>query len=137
MAKAKRQPQRQHQSGNPARRAAAPAAGRQGAATRAAAAPPSALRASLNRISAPALLWMHRLPRWAVPVAMGLLLTAGLFLGGSLTWLGALLLLIVALFVAWLLALSWPVLSGGGRFARGMVAVALFGLTALKAAGRL
>jgi hypothetical protein len=43
----------------------------------------------------------------------------------------------VALFVGWLFALSWPVLTPGGRVARGLVFVALVGLVALKAAGRL
>jgi hypothetical protein len=132
MANSKRHPQRQHQSGNPARRAASG-----GGTTRPAAPPPSPARTRLNRASAPLLLWMHALPRWVVPVVMGLLLAGGLFLSGSLTWLGTLLLAVVAGFVSWLFALSWPVLTPGGRLARGLVAVALIGLTALKAAGRL
>ncbi len=131
MAKARKQPQRQHQSGNPARRAGS------GGPSRPAAPPPSPARAKLNRLSAPALLRMHRLPRWMVPVMMGLTLAGGLFVSGGLAWLGTLLLLLVALFVAWLFALSWPVLTPGGRFARGLVVVGLFGLTGLKATGRL
>ena len=47
------------------------------------------------------------------------------------------LLLVVALFVGWLLALSWPVLSPGGRAARALVTAGLFGLVYLKATGQL
>ena len=131
MANSKRRPQqqRQHQSGNPARRAAA--AGRPG---RPAAPPPSPARARLNRVSAPLLIRMHALPRWVVPVVMGLLLAGGLFLS---SWLGTLLLAIVTAFITWLFALSWPVLTPGGRVARGLVAMALLGFTILKATGGL
>ncbi len=80
---------------------------------------------------------MHSLPRWVVPVVMGLLLAGGLFLSDSLAWVGTILLAVVTVFVAWLYALSWPVLTPGGRLARGLVAVALLGFTALKATGRL
>jgi hypothetical protein len=132
MANSKRRPQRQHQSGNPARRAAPDSA-----ATRPAAPPPSPARTRLNRASAPLLLWMSSLPRWVVPVVMGLLLAGGLFLSGSLAWLGTVLLAIVTAFIIWLLALSWPVLTTGGRLARSLVAVALLGITLLKATGRL
>lgn len=130
MATSKRRPQqRQHQSGNPARRA--DAAGRP---ARPAAPPPSPARARLNRASAPLLIRMHALPRWVVPVVMGLLLAGGLFVSG---WLGTLMLAIVTAFITWLFALSWPVLTPGGRMARGLVAVALLGFTVLKATGGL
>lgn len=122
---------RQHQSGNPARRAAA------SGSSRPAAPPPSPARARLNRISAPLLIRMHVMPRWLLPVVMGLLLAGGLFFTDSLTWLGTLMLAVVTAFVGWLLAVSWPVLTPGGRVARGMVAVALLGFTVLKATGGL
>ncbi len=129
----KKQPQRLHQSGNPARRSSG-----RGRPTAGPTAPPqSAFRSRLNRTSAPALLWMHSLPRWVVPVGMAALLASGLFLAGSLTWLGTLLLAIVTAFVVWLYALSWPVLAPGARLARGLVSAALIGLTVLKATGRL
>ena len=130
MANSKRRPQqRQHQSGNPARRTASA-----GKPARPAAPPPSPARARLNRASAPLLIRMHALPRWVVPVVMGLLLAGGLFVSG---WPGTLMLAIVTAFIIWLFALSWPVLSPGGRVARGMVAVALLGFTILKATGGL
>jgi len=72
-----------------------------------------------------------------VPIGMALMLAGGLFLEGSLAWLGTLLLLFVSMFVGWLYAMSWPVLTPGGRAARGLVVGGLIGLTALKATGRL
>jgi hypothetical protein len=119
--------QRQHQSGNPARRSPA----RSGPAS----APVSPFRRTLNRHSARPLIVMHGMPRWVVPVAMGLALVLGLFLSGPWAPLGVFLLVLVALFVLWLFALSWPVLPPGGRLARGAVVVALFGLAWLKASG--
>ena len=80
---------------------------------------------------------MHRLPRWLIPVVMGLSLATGLFLAGDWAWLGVALLAFVALFVIWLYALSWPVLTPSGRFGRGLVTAALLGLVVLKAIGRL
>ena len=43
----------------------------------------------------------------------------------------------VALFIGWLFALSWPVLTPVGRMARGLVFLALLGMVWMKAAGRL
>jgi hypothetical protein len=91
----------------------------------------------LERVSAPILLRLHALPRWLIPVVMGLVLAGGLFLEGQWLWLGALLLGFVTLTVAWLYALSWPLLSTGSRIGRGLVVVGLAGITFLKATGRL
>jgi len=77
------------------------------------------------------------MPRWVIPVVMGLLLATGLFLSDSWAWLGALMLLAVSAFLAWLLALSWPMLTTGGRLARALVVGAVLGLAALKALGKL
>lgn len=127
--------QRQHQSGNPARRAAgSPSVSQEMART---AGPPSPTRSRLERVSAPILLRLHALPRWLIPVVMGLVLAGGLFLEGQWLWLGALLLGFVTLTVAWLYALSWPLLSTGSRIGRGLVVVGLAGITFLKATGRL
>ena len=127
----KKQSQRQHVSGNPARRTASrqKASGQHNAS--------NGGRTRLNHVSAPLLLRLHALPRWTIPVVMGLALASGLFLTDELAWLGTLLLMLVAVFVGWLLALSWPVLSPGARLARGLVVAALVGLTVLKAIGRL
>lgn len=126
--------QRHYQSGNPARRAAgAPSPARaqqQSAGT-------SETRSLLNRVSAPILLAMHALPRWVVPVIMGLLLAGGLFLSGPWNWLGAVLLGLVTLIVLWLYVLSWPVLPPAGRVGRALVVIGLAGITVVKAMGKL
>jgi len=126
----KKQAHRQYQSGNPAKRAAGVQQRRQ----QVAATTPSSARSWINRISAPALIFMNSLPRYVVPVVMGLLLVGGLFVPAPI---GAFLLALVALFIGWLFALSWPVLSPGGRLARGLVFVALLGMVWMKAAGKL
>ena len=72
--------------------------------------------------SAPALLWLHGLPRWALMVALLVMLVAGLLIPGII---GAALLLILAAITAWLLILSWPLLDTGGRFLRMLVPIAL------------
>jgi hypothetical protein len=97
----------------------------------------SGFRRRLNIASAPVLLFMHRIPRWVVPVIMGLLLTGGLFLSGSWAWLGAVCLALVGLFLLWLFLLAWPILTPGGKAARALAVVAVLGLTVLKATGRL
>ena len=126
------------QSGNPARRAsgtAGPTRSTGGSArTRPAA---TGFRASLERFSAPLLIRMHAMPRWIVPVVMGLLLTAGLFLSGPWAWLGAIFMVLLGIFLGWLFLLSWPVLSPGAKTARVLVVGALWGFAALKAMGRM
>jgi hypothetical protein len=55
---------------------------------------------------------------------------------GPLAWLGAILLVLVTLMLAWLTALSWPVITPGSRLLRGGVVLALGGIAVLKAMGR-
>jgi hypothetical protein len=98
---------------------------------------PSAARRRFTAASAPVLLWMHGMPRWIVPVVMGLLLAGGLFLSGSWAWLGTVFLAIVGLFLLWLFLLAWPVLTPTGRLVRALAVVAVAGLAVLKATGRL
>ncbi len=93
-------------------------------------------RRTLERISAPALITLHNMPRWVVPVLLATLLFLGLILAGDWRFLGAFLLVVVGLFVSWLTALSWPILTPSSRAVRVIVAVVLFGLAALKALGR-
>lgn len=77
----------------------------------------SEARRSLERRSVGFLAILHRLPRWTVPA----LLAAFLLLGLLLPWRwAAVLLLLVAAFLGWLLALSWPVLDARGRAIRGL-----------------
>ena len=91
---------------------------------------------ALARRSRPALLWMSHLPRWVVVVTPALLLFLGLIQTGKWAWVGGLLLLLVAALLGWLTALSWPRITLGQKFARGLIVVALLGVAALKFMGR-
>ena len=92
-------------------------AGRQGS--------PSGARRALERASAPLLIRLHRLPSWLVPLIMLVLAVAGLIVGGVA---GFVALGLVAVFLAWLALLSWPVLDSRARLLRflgvGVVAAA-------------
>jgi hypothetical protein len=66
-------------------------------------------RARLEAISHPLLLRLHALPGWVVPVATLVLLLAGLFLDC---------LIALAVFLGWLLALSWSAVPARGRLLR-------------------
>lgn len=96
----------------------------------------SPARATLERLSTPLLARMHALPRWIMVVLPAVVLLAGLVLTGDWGWLGALALLLVAVFLGWLLALSWPVLNPGSRLIRGITVLAVAGLAYFKATGR-
>ncbi|MGH8866819.1 MAG: DUF6703 family protein, partial [Actinomycetes bacterium] len=83
---------------------------------------PSSGRARLERVSAPLLVWLTRVPRWAVAVLMAALVVAGLALEGPA---GAACLLVLGAFLGWLLAVSWPVLPASSRVVRVVVVVAV------------
>ena len=103
-------------------------------------APPSGyatgLRAKFEQASYPLLTRMHAMPRWLIVVLPAILLFVGLILTGPLAWVGGILLLVLWVFVAWLTALSWPVLSIGQRIFRTLVVLAMLGLVVLKLLGR-
>jgi Family of unknown function (DUF6703) len=67
------------------------------------------------------MVYLHQLPRWALPLAMGALLLIGMLATG---WAGALALLVLAVFLGWLAYLSWPGLDLSGRLLR-LAAVAV------------
>lgn len=76
---------------------------------------PTGLRAAVERASVGPLTRASRLPR-AVPFLVLLaLLVGGLLLGGPV---GAVLLAVVVLVVAWLLYLGWPRLTASERLGR-------------------
>ena len=81
-------------------------------------------RRSLERSSATLLLYLRQLPRWLPPLVLAALLVTGLAVP---VW-GAVALLVVAAFLSWLAALSWPALSSQGRLLR---AAAIGGVLAL------
>ncbi len=70
---------------------------------------------ALERISSPWLVRLSRVPRWLFLIALGSILFAGLFLDNAL---GGVLLLVLALFLAWLASLGWSHVSPVGRVLR-------------------
>jgi hypothetical protein len=88
-------------------------------------------------VSLPLLTRLSRVPKWAVVVVLAVLLVFGMIQTGPLAWLGALILGLLTLFFLWLLVLSWPAIPASGRLLRGVVVVALAGVTVLKAMGRI
>ena len=69
----------------------------------------------MERSSARPLVWLHQQPVWLLPLVVALLLVVGLAVPG---WIGAAALVLVAAFLGWLAALSWPQTSTGGRLLR-------------------
>lgn len=82
----------------------------------------SPARLKLEQRSAGPLRVLHRMPRMILPVLMAVLLLAGLLLPSSLA---GLLLLALAGFLGWLLALSWPALVTSSRLLRLVVVAAI------------
>lgn len=80
--------------------------------------PPAAAtptRRKLERYSVRPLVILKSLPGWLLPMAMGVFLLLGLLVPGRLA--GAFL-LVLAAFLGWLLALSWPALTTGSKVIR-------------------
>ena len=77
---------------------------------------------------------MQALPGFLIPVTLGILLFFGLAL--SATWSGVLL-IVIAVFLFWLTAVSWPAITPGSRILRVVVDVCVLALGVLKLAGRL
>jgi uncharacterized membrane protein len=95
-------PGRRRRSGNPA--------------VRAGAVPPSSpARAGLERRSRRWLVRLAAIPRWVLLLLLVALAIAGLLLPG---WVGAALLVLIAVLATWLTALSWPVLRPGAKVLR-------------------
>jgi hypothetical protein len=80
---------------------------------------------------------LQRVPRWVMVILPAALLFLGLIQTGGLAWLGGILLLLVAVFLAWLLVLSWPVLTIGSRTLRLVTVVAVVGIAVFKFMGRI
>ena len=94
----------------------------------------ASLRERFEDASRPVLMRMQALPGFLIPVALGTLLFFGLTL--SATWSG-ILLIVIALFLVWLTAVSWPRITTGSRILRLVVDVAVLVLGVLKLMGRL
>jgi hypothetical protein len=83
-------------------------------------------------MSYPLLVRLSSAPAWLVGIGTGGVLLGGLL--APLPW-GPALLGLVALFLAWLLALAWPRLQPGPRFTRCVVVNALTALVIARAKG--
>ena len=70
---------------------------------------------ALERISAPWLVRLSLVPRWLFLILLGSVLFAGLYLDNAV---GAVLLLVLALFLAWLASLGWSRVTPLGRVLR-------------------
>lgn len=78
----------------------------------------------IAKVSAPLLVRLHALPRWVVPIFMTVLLLLGLLANPNETWgfwIGFLSLLFIAVFLFWLLVLSWMILVPTSRLLRVLV----------------
>ena len=75
----------------------------------------SSTRRALERASARYVAYLHQLPRWLLPMVTAALLVLGLAVPG---WPGAVALVLVAAFLSWLAALSWPALPSRSRLLR-------------------
>ena len=99
--------------------------------------PSSSARSALETRSYPLLVTLQRVPRWVMVVLPAALLFFGLVQTGGLAWLGGILLLLVAVFLSWLLVLSWPALTVASRTVRLITVVAVVGIAVLKFMGRI
>ena len=98
-------------------------------------APPSGksdARRALEERSAGPLAALHRMPRWLIPVIMGVLMLLGLFIEAA--WAGIFFVLVAA-FLGWLLALSWPVITQGSKMFRLLVIVVVGGVGVMRLLG--
>ena len=73
------------------------------------------MRSAIETASKPVLIRLAALPRLLIPVLMVALTVAGLMTKPPLS--GAII-AVLALFISWLVFLSWPTLTTGGRIAR-------------------
>ena len=92
----------------------------------------SQARRTLEVKSAGPLLILHRLPRWLIPIIMAVFLLLGLLIDQA--WAG-IFILAIAGFLAWLLALSWPVILTGSKIFRTIVIVVVAVVGVMKLMG--
>lgn len=92
-------------------------------------------QSAVQRLSAPVLLRLHRLPRWTLPLVTAALLVGGL--GTPPGWVPVLFLVPLGALLVWLLSLSWALLTPIARLMRLAVVVALVLLTVGRARGQM
>jgi hypothetical protein len=90
---------------------------------------PNTLRHRIDQASLPLMTKLGRLPK-LLPFAILLtVLVAGVLLGGPV---GFVLMALAALFVAWVLYLSWPILSSSERLMRSAVLLLAVAMTVVR-----
>ncbi|MFI0409820.1 DUF6703 family protein [Actinomadura sp. 3N508] len=94
----------------------------------------SGLRAAVERWSAAPVVFLHRLPRWVLLVAVFVLLVIGMAGTG---WVAAAAVLVLAVALAWFAFLNWPALDGSGRALRVVALVVLVGFALGRGIGRM
>jgi len=98
--------------------------------------PASPARVKFENVSYPIVERLNRLPKFVIIVTPGVLLFLGLVLTGAVAWIGGILMLVVAAMLAWLTALSWPVIPVRSRIIRVIVVAVVIGFAGLKFSGR-
>ena len=94
--------------------------------------PATSRRARFERRSRPWLMRMQLLPNFVIPAILGVMLFLGLALPWA--WAGALL-VAIALFLTWLTAVSWPVITPASRALRVVVNLGILALGVARLAG--
>lgn len=79
------------------------------------------------------MVFLHRLPRWVLLVAVFVLLVIGMAGTG---WVAAAGLLVLAAALGWFAYLNWPALDGSGRILRIVALVVLVGFALGRGVGR-
>lgn len=92
--------------------------------------PAPGLRGTVERLSAPALLWLSARPKFLLPIATFVLLVVGL---AAPTSVGVPVLFLLGSLIAWLSYLSWPAVEWVARVLR----LATLGLLVAAIVGRL
>lgn len=92
--------------------------------------PAPGARGEVERLSAPALVWLSSRPKFVLPVLTAVLLIGGLVAPPGL---GVPLLLLLIALVGWLSYLSWPVVQGRQKALR----LGMIGLVIAAIAGKL
>ncbi|MCP9954643.1 DUF6703 family protein [Actinomadura madurae] len=91
------------------------------------------LRAAVERRSAAPVVFLHRMPRWVLLVAVFALLVVGMAGTG---WVAAAGVLALAAALAWFAYLNWPALDGPGRILRLVALAVLVGFALGRGFGR-
>jgi hypothetical protein len=90
-------------------------------------------RSTVERRSAAAVVFLHRLPRWTLLATVFALLAVGMAGTG---WVGAAGLLTLAVLLGWFAYLSWPALPASGRLLRVLTLVTLVTFAGIQLRGR-